>query len=313
MSPLLSVNQAYVPHPALPPSPIPRAELSTMPQPIDEISHTTPFGTWSLTRAQPQSDFAGIVKEYWEVKGRLSPFREALLPNGFVEVMFNLGPPHRVFEGSSTGLWERSWFSGLQERSIFIESLAGTHLVSIRLHPLGATELFGLAAAKAANSIIDLENLLGQNTDALRTALLAAQSPAAHFEILEQFLRHRSASTPVPAFVREAAARIDASHGSLKVAALHKDLDVSRKHLAVSFTRYVGVSAKSYAQIQRFVWTLEQLRNSNDFEWSRLAAEAGYSDQSHLVRDFRRIGAASPTEYLRKFAPDRDALLEAAR
>ena len=71
-------------------------------------------------------------------------------------------------------------------------------------------------------------------------------------------------------------------------------------------------SAKAYAQITRLLWTLEQLRNSMVVEWSRLAAEAGYSDQSHLVRDFRRVGAASPTEYLRKFAPDRDALLEAA-
>ncbi len=93
--------------------------------PSDEIKHTTTLGTWSLTRAEPDADFAGIVKEYWEVKGRLSPFREALLPNGFLEIMFNLGPPHRVFEGAGTGVWERSWFSGLQERSIFIESLEG--------------------------------------------------------------------------------------------------------------------------------------------------------------------------------------------
>src|SRR5256885_15361776 len=132
-----------------------------MPDSIDEIKHSTSLGTWSLTCAKPDDDFAGIVKEYWEVQGRLSPFREALLPNGFVEIMFNLGPPHRVFEGSGMGLWERSWFSGLQERSIFIEYLEGTHIVSIRLHPLGATQILGFAAPSAANSIIDLETLIG--------------------------------------------------------------------------------------------------------------------------------------------------------
>src|SRR5690349_21946500 len=100
-----------------------------MPGPIDEIKYTTSLGTWSLTRAQAGAGLAGIVKEYWEVRGRLSPFREALLPNGFAEIMFNLGPPHRVFEGASAGVWERSWFSGLQERSIFFESLERTHLV----------------------------------------------------------------------------------------------------------------------------------------------------------------------------------------
>jgi AraC-like DNA-binding protein len=283
-----------------------------MPGSIDEIKHSTSLGTWSLTRAKPDDDLAGIVKEYWEVKGRLSPFREALLPNGFVEIMFNLGPPHRVFDGSGSGLWERSWFSGLQERSIFIESLEGTHLVSIRLHPLTATRILGFAAPNTANSIVDLETLIGTNARELRDRLLAADSPSVRFVILEDFLRARSNAIDVPAFVREAVARIEFTHGSLRVADLHQELDVSRKHLAVSFTRYIGISAKAYAQIARFLWTLDQLRNSMVVEWSRLAAEAGYSDQSHLVRDFRRVGAASPTEYLRKFAPDRDALLEAA-
>jgi AraC-like DNA-binding protein len=105
---------------------------------------------------------------------------------------------------------------------------------------------------------------------------------------------------------------IERAHGSLRVAELHKELDASRKHLAVSFTRFVGVSAKAFARLHRFVWTLERLRNSTDVEWSRIAAEAGYSDQSHLVRDFRRVGATSPTDYLRRFAPDRDALIETA-
>ncbi len=277
----------------------------------DEIKHTTSLGTWSLTRAAPSVELAGIVHEYWEVKGRLSPFREAVLPNGYVEVMVNLGPVHRVFEGRGTGVWDHSWFSGLQERSIFIESLEGTHLVSARMYPLGATRLLGFAAARTANSIIDLEILTGADAGELRQRLLAADAPDARFAILEAFLGdHFAAVSSIPSFVSDAAARIEQSHGCLRVADMHEELGVSRKHLAVSFTRYVGVSAKAYARIQRFMWTVDQLRLVSEVEWSRLAVEAGYSDQSHLVRDFQRVGAATPTEYLRRFAPDRDALLE---
>jgi AraC-like DNA-binding protein len=284
-----------------------------VPGPIDELTHTTTLGTWRLTRAQPCAELAGIVHEYWEVQGRLNPFREALLPNGYVEVMVNLGPPHRVFQGSSSGIWERSWFSGLQERSIFIESLDGTHLVSIRMHPLGATQIFGLAAAGTANLIVDLDSLVGSRAHDLRDGLLAEEFPGGRFAILEKWLRERSTlDVSIPPFVREATTRIERAHGCLRIAELHKDLDASRKHLAVSFTRFVGMSAKAFARLHRFVWTLEQLRNSADVEWSRIAVEAGYSDQSHLVRDFRRVGAASPTDYLRRFAPDRDALLEPA-
>jgi transcriptional regulator GlxA family with amidase domain len=178
---------------------------------------------------------------------------------------------------------------------------------------LGATQIFGFAASAVANSIVDLETLVGSDADKLRATLIAEDSPPARFASLEKFVRDRiERSIAIPSFVREAASRIERTHGCLRVAELHEELDVSRKHLAVSFTRYVGVSAKAYARIQRFIWTVERLGASTDVEWSRISVEAGYSDQSHLVRDFRRIGAASPTEYLRRFAPDRDALLETA-
>jgi AraC-like DNA-binding protein len=61
------------------------------------------------------------------------------------------------------------------------------------------------------------------------------------------------------------------------------------------------------------MWTLAQLRGASAVDWTRLAAEAGYSDQSHLARDFRRVGAATPTEYLRRATPAVDALIDEER
>lgn len=225
--------------------------------------------------------------------------------------MVNLGPPHRVLDREGAGVWERGWLSGLQERALLIESLHGTHLISARLHPLGATALLGRRAAGTANTIVDLEAFLGQEGAELRSRLLAAGSPADRFGLLEEFLqRQRPAGGPAPDFVREAAARIEAAHGNLPVSRLCQDVGVSRKHLSVTFARYVGLSPKAYARIRRFVWALERLRETSAPDWSRLAGDAGYSDQSHLVRDFRRVGAASPTEYLRRWTPDGASLLE---
>ncbi|HEX4682496.1 MAG TPA: helix-turn-helix domain-containing protein [Gemmatimonadaceae bacterium] len=281
-----------------------------MPGLVHELEFAAAPGRWQLYRAEPVDELKGMVVEFWEVRGDLAAFRETLLPNGCVELMINLGPAHRVLSEAGTSVWDTGWFSGLHERALIIESLEGTHLLSARMHPVGATALLGRRVARAANAIVRLDDFIGPDAPALRDRACAATSPAERFAILEDFLLGaRATGEEAPAFAREAAAAIEAAHGNLRVTTLHERFGISRKHLAVSFERAVGVPMKSYAQIRRFVWTLARLQETSEVNWSMLSSEAGYSDQSHLARDFRRIGAASPTEYLRKRAPDGSALL----
>ena len=182
--------------------------------PAEEVELRAGPGTWYFRRADPAPELAGAVVEYWEVEGALAPFREMVLPNGCVELMVNLGPPHRVLGGRGAGVWEGAWLSGLQERAIPVESLGGTHLVAARLHPLGAAALLGPGAAAAANGVVALAALVGATeAEALRARLLAAASPEARLaaleRVLERALGDRRAADPVPDFVRRAAARLE--------------------------------------------------------------------------------------------------------
>ncbi len=277
--------------------------------PIQEIQLSAGPGDWRLTCADPDADLAGLVQEFWEVQGALAPFRETLLPNGAVELMFDLGPPHRVLSAQGEGWWRDAWFSGLHERAIVIESLEGTHLVSARMHPVGALALLGPRVSALANRIVPLEEVC-DDAEGLRAAIAAAPTPGQRFAVLERALRESMQQfIPAPRAVRDAATRIEQSHGNLRIASLHEALGVSRKHLAVLFRKHVGLTLKDYAKLRRFVFALSWLRGHEAIDWPALAAEAGYSDQSHLARDFRRVGAASPTEYLARRAPAADALI----
>ena len=282
-----------------------------MPGSVHTIEYEARVGQWRYSSAAPAPDLTGVVLEYWEVRGQLAPFRERVLPNGGTEVMINLGPPHTMFARGGSSVWEHSWFSGLHARSIALESLSGTHLVSARLHPLGAFTLFGSEVARLVNTVVELETLAGSSATDLRDSLLAAGTPDERFVILESFLRPRLGQSRPSSVVVESARLIEAAHGSLRISSLHSTLGVSRKHLWLCFAREVGMSPKAYASLQRFVWTLARLRESSEVDWPRLAIAAGYSDQSHLVRDFRRVASASPTEFLRIRSPDTTALLDA--
>ncbi|HEY4304247.1 MAG TPA: helix-turn-helix domain-containing protein [Gemmatimonadaceae bacterium] len=284
-----------------------------MPGPTRTLDLDAPIGVWQLHSAAPDQELATSIVELWEVHGTLRPFRETLLPNGAAEIMFNLGPVHELHSDQGRGLWTDAWISGLHERSLIIESLNGTHLVSARLHPLGAVQILGRSMASVANSVVKPDAFFTNAAD-MRDELLAAKNAAERFVILERLvgrLRY-SIGERVPDFLWQATRLIDARHGNLKISELHDDVGVSRRHLSVMFSRYIGISPKRYAAIKRFTWTFEHLRGQANVDWSKLASDAGYSDQSHLVRDFKRVGAATPTEYLRLVTPDAAALIDDA-
>lgn len=210
-----------------------------MPGPIQTFEYESSPGRWRYSSAPPTGELTGLVQEYWEVEGGLSPFRERILPNGHTELMVNLGPPHQMVTHTGTSVWERAWFSGLFDRAIVIESLHGTHLVSARMHPLGAWRLMGPGVARMVNAVTDLEILLGPPAREFRTLLLDAGSTGERFAHLERFLGERLSVSVVPAtFVTDAARLIEEAHGNLRIASLNAELGVSRKQLWLRFASH---------------------------------------------------------------------------
>jgi AraC-like DNA-binding protein len=98
------------------------------------------------------------------------------------------------------------------------------------------------------------------------------------------------------AAVQDALGRIAAARGALPVERLCRELRVTRQHLARLFERDVGVAPKVVARVARVrhVMTLAGRQPA----WARIAAEAGYADQSHLIADFRTVVGATPAAWL---------------
>jgi AraC-like DNA-binding protein len=62
------------------------------------------------------------------------------------------------------------------------------------------------------------------------------------------------------------------------------------------------------ARLVRFDGVCRRLdRAGGRLDWALVAAEAGYADQAHLVRDFRQFAGTTPTRFLaRTLQPGRD-------
>ncbi len=80
--------------------------------------------------------------------------------------------------------------------------------------------------------------------------------------------------------------------GCTAINILAKKNGITSRTLARTFLKRVGISPKVFAAIIRFHHTLKILKQG--YAIQDAAFEAGYADQAHMTRDFRRFGGFTP-------------------
>jgi AraC family transcriptional regulator len=79
---------------------------------------------------------------------------------------------------------------------------------------------------------------------------------------------------------------------------LAAEAGVTPTHLCHAFRAHVGTTIGRYVRAARASWAADQLR-STDQPLSAIATAAGYADQSHFIRECRRMLGTSPSAYRR--------------
>jgi AraC family transcriptional regulator len=82
----------------------------------------------------------------------------------------------------------------------------------------------------------------------------------------------------------------------LSVAELAVEVNVSPSHLARAFRAHYGDSVGGYARRARLEWAAGRVVHTN-VPLVRLAAEAGFVDQSHFTRAFKREFGLTPARF----------------
>lgn len=82
-----------------------------------------------------------------------------------------------------------------------------------------------------------------------------------------------------------------------RVDRLAREEGLSARSLQRLFSAYVGVGPKWVILRYRIHEALERAESDPAVDWARLAADLGYSDQAHLVRDFTATVGVPPTAF----------------
>ncbi|MBX3252320.1 MAG: AraC family transcriptional regulator [Myxococcales bacterium] len=182
-----------------------------------------------------------------------------------------------------------------------------TRAVAFRFKLGWSTPLLGVGASELTDRYVSVQDLWGDAGRALLFELLRAESIPEMVASLERTLASRVElpSEPTSASLARRAARM-LEVEDVRVDSVAARLGVTSRHLRRAFAENIGVTPKEFARSARLQRAL--LLSSKSTSWLRIALEAGYYDQAHLIADFRDLVGLTPIAFAKRASePDPEA------
>ena len=222
---------------------------------------------------------------------------ERILPNGAAHLMINLAEDQfRTYSGSNCERMHTTHgavLAGPHGCATVLDTREFQWLIAVEFRMGGAASFFRGPLDEMSDQSIGLDDLWGIDGYLLREQLLEASTPQARLGILEvALLRHFSKRTDLS--IRRATALLESG---LPVSDTARRLGFLPRTFTRRFRDQVGLTPKRFARVRRMQEIIRSLRSTECADWSDLAAGYGFTDQAHLIHDFRDLTGITPTAY----------------
>jgi AraC-like DNA-binding protein len=238
---------------------------------------------------------------YWS--GAAPYVCQKVLPVPALNVMVNLGYPFQVYEPDRAEpliICNESWSVGLWNTYHIVDWPPSVEFFGIHFKAGGAYPFLRFPLSELNGQIVPLDAIWGHYASEIRERLYAVPTIHAGFDLLEQLLLARFSEPPHGLeVVQYAISEIDQHHGALSIQGLSDHIGISQNHLGTQFKRFVGVPTKELTRFYRLAHVLDAIDSAHTIDWTWIAHQSGFYDQSHFNKEFVAFTGHSPTDYLR--------------
>lgn len=247
---------------------------------------------WPRLNARPSAALAPLLaRDYWGIAADAGPHRLLIPATASVSLILKIDDtPHRP----------PAFLHGTHDRYAVMEGDCAPSYLEIVMAPLGAYRLLGRPVSELGSGVVDLEAVYGADARRVLAKVRDRVTWPARFAVVDAFLLRASerGRRPSPE-VGRAWQLLRGTGGRIPIRDVAADVGWSHKHLIAKFTAQVGLPPKAVARLTRFERVVARTRAGRVGRWSEVAADAGYADQSHLIREFREFAGTTPVGYLR--------------
>lgn len=237
----------------------------------------------------PPPALTAYVSCFWDSTPRPAPHR--VLPDGAMDVLYVLGTA-------------RSQVIGTMSRAIVTGVGVSAHVIGVRFRPGAAGDLLGVSGSELLDDRALAADVWRAEGRSLDDALSSAANGRDALAVLCRALVARARRAPEPdRRVQRAVASLDATSGGLPIPELARGAGVGQRQLERLFVERVGYGPKQYARVARLwraVSIMDRSQGTPLASFAEVAAASGFSDQAHLVREFRALTGVTPGAYARE-------------
>ncbi len=225
---------------------------------------------------------------------------QPVLPDGRPELIVHLGDPfERIDESGSAERQGSVLFAGQLTRQLVLRPTGRIAVAGVRFRPDGAAALLDVPQNELAGLTAPIGDLCGELDSRLAEVRSDTDSPDRAVELVLARLTPRLAGRRPDPRLRYVVDAIYRTRGQVAVDVLAARAGLTRRHLERRFQSAVGVSPKRLSRIVRFQHALALLEGLDSRDRCvRTAAECGYADQAHFIRDFRSLAGCPPGAHL---------------
>jgi AraC-like DNA-binding protein len=292
--------------------------------------HASELGRWRVALRSAHPRLRAFVRGYLASSSFLpDPIRERHLPSAEIPLLLNFGAPHRRLETAGARDWisrDGAWVVGLHDSHQLTEAVGERDFMVVRLTPLGAHHFLRTPMHLIRGRAVDLAAIDPKLADLVMSRVGAARTWEGRFAAMEALIADRVAQAAVPGGLALAWRKLQAADGRIPLGPLASEIDCSHRALIGQFRTCIGAPPKTIARLFRFGRAMRSLNDlgrasggepsarpyiespTNDglpapaVRWADIAADCGYFDQSHFIREFRQFAGTTPTDFVRRMS-----------
>jgi AraC-like DNA-binding protein len=244
----------------------------------------------------PHPALSPWIECFWSAADSDAPkgARENVLPDGCPEWIFHLEAPYRRIASEGYAEQPPSFVVGTTTGPFAIETTGPVSTFGVRFRPGGVSVFLPLPVSELTDLAAATEDLWNADGRLLEEEMREAPDSGSQRATIERFLLSRTRpDRAARRGVDAAVALLLGGRGAVSIADVAARIGKSRRQLERAFSEAVGVSPKTLARLARFQNVLRRSGRGRP-RWAELAAECGYADQAHLIREFKEFAGESP-------------------